>query len=221
MMDIYSTIQQELIEKHVQLIAVSKKNPAEAVMNLYHKGQRDFGENIVQELIAKAVSLPDDIRWHMIGHLQKNKVRQVLPIVFMVQSVDSIALLELIENEAKRIDKKVNVLVEIKIAQEDTKYGFNFDELYDYFKAIDLNSFANINICGVMGMASFTDDVTIVRDEFKKLYQCYAKLKHDIFIETSGFNTVSMGMSGDYKIAIEEGSTMVRIGSLIFGERKY
>lgn len=220
-MDIYSTIQQELGDKKVQLIAVSKKNPVEAVMNLYHKGQRDFGENIVQELVAKAGSLPADIRWHMIGHLQKNKVRQVLPIVSMIQSVDSVALLELIDMEAGKIEKKIDILFEIKIAQEDSKYGFSVDELYGYLKPIDLNSFANINFCGVMGMASFTDDVNIVRTEFKKLFQCYATLKHDIFSETAEFNTISMGMSGDYKIAIEEGSTMVRIGSLIFGERVY
>ncbi len=212
------SIQQDLSNYEAHLVAVSKTKPIEAILELYEAGQRSFGENKVQELVSKYNSLPKDINWHMIGHLQKNKVKQIAPFIFMIHSVDNFDLLEVIDKKAKDNQRIINVLLQIKIAKEENKYGFNFDELVSQFQ---LEKYPNINFCGVMGMATFTEDEDQIRKEFQQLVSFRQQLKNLFFSTIEGFKEISMGMSGDYKIALEEGSTIVRIGSLIFGSRNY
>ncbi len=200
------------------LIAVSKTQPREQILKVYHQGQKAFGENRVQELIAKRNDLPDDIEWHLIGHLQTNKVKHIVGYITMIQSVDSMKLLHKIQAEAQKIDRVVPILLQIHIARETNKYGFDFDELIETFRFTP-PVFSHIKICGVMGMASFTTDEEVVRSEFKLLKTHFLRLKEDLFQDNPEFKEISMGMSGDYPIALEEGATMVRIGSLIFGPR--
>ena len=216
----YQSIKQELDAKQVTLVAVSKIQPVEAILKLYELGQRDFGENYVQELVDKQARLPNDIRWHYIGHLQSNKVKYIAPFVHLIHGVDSFKLLKEINKEAGKNNRVIDVLLQVHIAQEETKFGLSEDELKTiYNKNSDgLHELKNVRICGFMGMASFSDDLEKVRGEFrylKSLFDWYA----DVPIANSQFSILSMGMSGDYKIAIEEGSTMVRIGSLLFGAR--
>ena len=200
----------------VQLVAVSKFHPVESLMEAYEAGQRIFGESRVQELLAKHEALPKDIEWQMIGHLQTNKVRQIVPFVSLIQSVDSPRLAECINREAERIGRVVDILLEIHVAQEESKTGWQYNELVDYLKSAAFTSLNNIRIRGVMGMATNTDDEAIIRNDFERLAECKRELtKH--FCEE--FDTLSMGMSDDYELAIECGSTMVRIGSSIFGNR--
>ncbi|MBA2249147.1 MAG: YggS family pyridoxal phosphate-dependent enzyme [Chitinophagaceae bacterium] len=206
------------IGEDVKLIAVSKTQTTEAIADLYQAGQRDFGENYVQELIEKYQTLPKDIRWHFIGHLQSNKVKNIAAFVSLVQGVDSLKLLQEINKQAAKNERIINCLLQIYIATEETKFGLNEDELDDIFGNAQLKDLKNIKICGFMGMASFSDDLQKVRNEFrylKTLYNSYSQLS----ITNCNLSILSMGMSADYKIAIEEGSNMVRIGSLIFGER--
>jgi pyridoxal phosphate enzyme (YggS family) len=218
----YKAIKEELEAKNVTLVAVSKIQPVEAILKLYESGQRDFGENYVQELVDKQAQLPKDIRWHFIGHLQSNKVKYIAPFVHLIHGVDSFKLLKEINKEAAKNNRTIDVLLQVHIAQEETKFGLDEEELKNIYnkKSDGLQELKNVRICGFMGMASFSDDSEKVRSEFnylKSLFNWYA----DVPIANCKFSILSMGMSGDYTIAIEEGSTMVRIGSLLFGARNY
>ena len=206
----YQSLLTELKGK-ATLVAVSKTKPVEDIQALYDLGQRDFGENYVQELIDKAAVLPKVIRWHFIGHLQSNKVKFIAPFVYLIHGVDSISLLKEINKEAAKNKRVIDCLLQIHIALEETKFGLDSTELATIIK--DSDQFKNVHIIGLMGMASFSDDMSLVRAEFNTLQSLYK--------EHPTFSILSMGMSGDYAIAIEEGSNMVRIGSLLFGERNY
>ncbi len=206
---------------HVRLVAVSKTKPAEVVKEAYDAGHRDFGENKVQEMVAKREQLPGDIRWHMIGHLQTNKVKYIAPFVHLIHSVDSLKLLRTIDKEGRKHGRVIDVLFEIHIAKEPSKFGFAWDDLRQLMEAGEWQRLDHVRICGVMGMATFTDDTSLVREEFRTLAQYFRSLKEDFFPDKDHFREISMGMSGDYRIAIEEGATIVRIGTLIFGERDY
>jgi len=207
------------LPSNVKLVAVSKTKPVSDIEIAYDAGQRIFGENRVQELLNKINLLPADIQWHLIGHLQTNKVKHIVPFISMIQSVDSMKLLYTIDTEANKINKVIDCLLQIHIASEETKFGFSMCELSDYLRAEDIMLLKNVRICGVMGMATFTSDIIAVRKEFAFLKKCFHSLKNSYFNSNRYFNEISMGMSGDYEIAVQEGSTMVRIGSLIFGER--
>ena len=218
----YKAIKEELEAKNVTLVAVSKIQPVEAILKLYESGQRDFGENYVQELVDKQAQLPKDIRWHFIGHLQSNKVKYIAPFVHLIHGVDSFKLLKEINKEAAKNNRVIDVLLQVHIAQEETKFGLNEEELKTIYNRNSdrLQELKNVRICGFMGMASFSNDLQKVRGEFKylkSLFDWYV----DLPIVNSQLSVLSMGMSGDYKIAVDEGSTMVRIGSLLFGARNY
>lgn len=206
---------------HVVLVAVSKTHPNQSIMEAYDQGQRVFGENKVQELTNKAESLPSDIKWHMIGHLQSNKVKYIVPFVDLIHGVDSLKLLTAIDKEAAKINRCIDVLLQVHIAQEESKFGFSPDELADVLSGNPMAGLPNVRIRGLMGMATFTDDLRQVRCEFAGLKQLFDKLKISFFADCHYFDTLSMGMSDDYLLAIEEGSTMVRVGSSIFGHRDY
>ena len=213
------------IEKFIQtlpagcrLIAVSKTQPVEKIQEAYAAGQRLFGENKAQELTAKYETLPKDIEWHMIGHLQSNKVKYIAPFVSLIHAVDSFKLLAEINKQAGKINRTVNCLLQVYIAAEDTKFGFSENELMDMLLTEQFRSLENINIIGLMGMATLTADQNQVRSEFKSLKTLFDKIK-SMNLPGVAMKELSMGMSGDYKIAIEEGSTLVRIGTAIFGVR--
>jgi pyridoxal phosphate enzyme (YggS family) len=201
-----------------RLVAVSKFNPAEAVLQAYNCGQRLFGESKVQELTGKYEVLPKDIEWHFIGHLQTNKVKYIAPFISLIQSVDSLKLLKEIDAQAKKVNRVIDCLLEIHVAQEETKYGFSIDELRELFKERAFDVFENVNVVGLMGMASNTEDEVQIREEFRLLSDFYKEMKDSLAPQ---FRELSMGMSHDYHIAVEEGSTLVRVGSFIFGERVY
>ena len=203
----------------ITLVAVSKTKPVEEIKKKYNEGFINFGENRVNELVQKFNLLPKDINWHMIGHLQTNKVKKIIPFISLIHSVDSLKLIDKIENESKKFDKQTNILLQVHIAKEKSKYGFNFEEVRDFFKNQLDESYKNINIVGLMGMATFTNNKNQIRKEFKKLKILYDEIKSISQKNNQKIKILSMGMSSDYKIAIEEGSNMVRIGSLIFGER--
>jgi pyridoxal phosphate enzyme (YggS family) len=218
----YQEINGQLQVKQITLVAVSKTKPAEDIQQLYALGQRDFGENYVQELAEKHLVLPNDIRWHFIGHLQSNKVKYIAPFVHLIHGVDSYKLLLEIDKQARKFDRVIHCLLQVHVAQEETKFGFNELELMDVMDAIHkyklLNELKNVEVTGLMGMASLTDDLEQIRKEFK-----YLKLLFDHCASLpwlNQFNILSMGMSSDYQVAIEEGSTLVRIGSLLFGARQ-
>jgi pyridoxal phosphate enzyme (YggS family) len=217
-MTIYQTLEAVLDRAGVTLVAVSKTKPVGQIMEIYDQGQRVFGENRVQELVEKYPAMPKDIEWHMIGHLQTNKVKHIAAFVSMIHAVDSIKLLNTISNQGIQHDRRIDVLLQLKIATEESKFGFNIDDLIAQLSALKLDALKGVHIRGVMGMATFSDDKDLVRAEFRTLKRCYDKLKAEVFPERE-FDTISMGMSGDYELAIEEGSTMVRIGSMIFGAR--
>ena len=200
----------------VSLVAVSKFHPVEALNEAYEAGQRIFGESRVQELLVKHEALPKDIEWQMIGHLQTNKVRQIVPFVSLIQSVDSVRLAECINREAERIGRVVDILLEIHVAQEESKTGWQYDELVEYLQSGAFAELKNIRVRGIMGMATNTDDEEIIRRDFERLAACKNELAPHF---GEAFDTLSMGMSDDYELAIACGSTMVRIGSSIFGER--
>ncbi len=208
------------IKVGVQLIAVSKTQPNEHVLEAYQAGQRTFGENYVQELVTKQPLLPSDIEWHFIGHLQSNKVKFIAPIVSWIHSVDSSKLLSEINKQAAKNNRVVNCLLQVHVAMEETKFGWDSKELIEFANTIDLASYRNVSIRGVMGMASFSNDEQLVRGEFKQIKTCFDQLQATAFRDKADFNQISMGMSGDWNWAVEEGSTMVRIGSAIFGARK-
>ena len=203
----------------ITLVAVSKTKPIEEIKKKYNEGFINFGENRVNELVQKFNLLPKDINWHMIGHLQTNKVKKIIPFISLIHSVDSLKLIDKIENESEKFDKKTNILLQVHIAKEKSKYGFIFEEVRDFFKNQLDESYKNINIVGLMGMATFTNNKNQIRKEFKKLKILYDEIKSISQKNNQKIKILSMGMSSDYKIAIEEGSNMVRIGSLIFGER--
>ena len=206
----------------VELVAVSKFHPADAVMEAYRAGQRIFGESRVQELIPKAATLPDDIRWHFIGHLQTNKVSQLIGHVAMIESVDSLRLLSCIDRESERRGVVTRVLMEVHVAQEETKSGFMPDELVSYFARGGFNNLNATHICGIMGMASNTDDTTRVNADFAEIAHTFQRIRDSVPEGAlRGFDTLSMGMSTDYPLAIDHGANLVRIGTAIFGERQY
>ena len=205
----------------VKLVAVSKTKPAADIILAYNTGQRSFGENRVQEILNKKDLLPKDIEWHLIGHLQSNKVKYIVPFISMIQSIDSYTLLNVVNSEALKVGRIVDCLLQIHIAAEETKFGFSMKELCENLQSGDMLNLRNVRICGVMGMASFTSDTDQVKKEFRYLKDCFHLLKNSYFETASDFKEISMGMSGDYRIAIEVGSTMVRIGTSIFGERNY
>jgi len=203
----------------ITLVAVSKTKSVEEIKKKYNEGLINFGENRVNELVQKFNLLPKDINWHMIGHLQTNKVKKIIPFISLIHSVDSLKLIDKIENESEKFDKKTNILLQVHIAKEKSKYGFNFEEVRYFFKNQLDESYKNINIVGLMGMATFTNNKNQIRKEFKKLKILYDEIQSISKKNNQKIKILSMGMSSDYKIAIEEGSNMVRIGSLIFGER--
>ena len=200
----------------ITLVAVSKTKPIEEIKKKYNEGFINFGENRVNELVQKFNLLPKDINWHMIGHLQTNKVKKVVPIVSLIHSIDTIKLLKIVNKESKKINKVTNCLIQINISQESTKYGFDNNEI-DFLNKSFLKDYKNIKIRGLMGMASFSNEENIVKSEFENLNKIYNNVKNSI----DDINILSMGMSNDYKLALEAGSNMVRIGSKIFGARNY
>ena len=206
---------------NIKLVAVSKTKPAEQIMEAYVSGQKIFGENKVQEMVGKYETLPKDIEWHFIGHLQTNKVKYIAPFVNLIHGVDSFKLLKTIDSEAKKTDRIIPCLLQFHIAEEESKFGLSMEEAQTMFNSEEFRHLHHVEISGVMGMATFTDDELQIRKEFACLKTYFEKLKVNYFSVNEQFKEISMGMSGDYLIAIDEGSTMVRIGSTIFGERNY
>lgn len=205
----------------VRLVAVSKFHPNEAIEEAYRAGQRIFGESKVQELTAKHESLPKDIEWHFIGHLQTNKVKYIVPYVALIHGIDSYRLLEEVDRQAAKADRTVNCLLQLHIAQEETKFGFSFEECRAMLDARQWEELTHVRICGLMGMASNTDDTAQIRREFSSLSSFFGEVKSTWFANDDSFKELSMGMSHDYHEAIAAGSTLVRVGSKIFGERVY
>ncbi|MDD3686177.1 MAG: YggS family pyridoxal phosphate-dependent enzyme [Bacteroidales bacterium] len=221
-------IKQNIIELQAQLpawvklVAVSKTHPIEAIKAAYDAGQLDFGENKVQEMCNKHEQLSNpNIRWHLIGHLQTNKVKYIAEFVEMIHSVDSLRLLEEIDKQAKKHNRIIDCLLQFHIATEETKFGLDLEEAEQILRSENYKNLQNVRICGVMGMASYSDDIKLVRNEFKTLNSIFLAFKENYFASCPHFKEISMGMSGDWKIAIEEGSTIIRVGSIIFGQRNY
>lgn len=217
--DILNKVIEQLKPKNVTLVAVSKTKPNEVILEMYNEGQRVFGENKMQELTAKYEALPKDIQWHAIGHLQTNKVKYIAPFITMIHSIDSLKLLKEVNKRAKQNDRTIDCLLQMHIAEEESKFGLDKQEVKAILDSEVYQNFQNIRIVGVMGMATFTDDNQQVRQEFQNLKSIFDNLKSTYFNHQDSFKEISMGMSGDYELAIEEGSTMVRIGSLLFGKR--
>jgi len=211
------------VDKHgASLIAVSKTKPVELLLEAYNAGIRDFGENKVQELVEKEQQLPNDIRWHMIGHLQRNKVKFIVPFVYLIHGVDSFKLLKEIDKQGAKVGRKINCLLQVHIAEEDTKFGFSREEITKLLQEQDFAAMEHIVVSGLMGMATFTEDTSQIRREFKALRELYDSLsKQYAAVPNVEMKILSMGMSGDYQIALEEGSNMIRVGSSIFGARSY
>lgn len=205
------------IPENVTLVAVSKTKPLEDLQEAYNAGQRIFGENKIQEMVDKFEALPKDINWHMIGHLQSNKVKYMAHFVDLIHGVDKLKTLKVINKEAKKHDRIINCLLQAKIAKEDTKFGFSFEEIEAIFSSNEFLELKNVNIVGLMGMATFTDNTSQLSEEFSSLKNFFNKLKN----HNPNLKVLSMGMSGDYQLAIENGSTMIRVGSSIFGHRNY
>jgi pyridoxal phosphate enzyme (YggS family) len=210
---------QSSLPENVTLVAVSKTKPVEDIQQAYIAGQRIFGENKVQEMTSKYEVLPKDIQWHLIGHLQTNKVKYIAPYVSLIHSIDSEKLLREVNKEAKKNNRIISCLLQFHIAEEETKFGFSFDEAKELIESEAFLNFQNIQIVGIMGMASFTENEQQIRNEFQTLHDYFQVLKSHYFKFNPDFKEISMGMSGDYKIAIEHGSTMIRVGSTIFGHR--
>ena len=210
---------QSSLPENVTLVAVSKTKPVEDIQQAYNAGQRIFGENKVQEMTSKYELLPKDIQWHLIGHLQTNKVKYIAPYVSLIHSIDSEKLLREVNKEAKKNNRIISCLLQFHIAEEETKFGFSFDEAKELIESEAFLNFQNIQIVGIMGMASFTENEQQIRNEFQTLHDYFQVLKSHYFKFNPDFKEISMGMSGDYKIAIEHGSTMIRVGSTIFGHR--
>lgn len=209
------------VPDNVCLIAVSKTKPVEAIQEAYDCGQRVFGENKAQEMRDKHAVLPQDIQWHMIGHLQENKIKYIIPYVTMIHSIDSLKLLKEVNKKAIQCERVVDCLIEMDISHEDSKFGLSIEELRDMLESEDFQAMNNVRICGLMGIGSITDDREKTRQEFRNLKNMFEDIRKEYFQDKEYFTHISMGMSGDYDIAIEEGSTFVRVGSKIFGERDY
>ena len=205
----------------VKLVAVSKFHPIERLQEAYAAGQRIFGENRAQELAAKAPQMPSDVEWHFIGHLQKNKVRMIMPWVSTIQSIDSTELLQLVNKEAARIDRHVNVLLQLHVAKEQTKSGFTVEEVLKAASEGAFSNLSNVTITGMMAMATFTSDMEQVASEFEQVHDTFVKLRDNYFAGDERFKEISMGMSNDWPIAVQHGATLVRIGTDIFGQREY
>lgn len=203
----------------VKVVAVSKTRTPEEIIKLYSAGHKIIGENKVQELVVKKEALPADIEWHMVGHLQSNKVKYIAPFVSLIHSVDSLKLIKTINKEAKKNDRIIDILLQVHIALEDSKFGFSENEVYDLLSNFAVDDYRGVRVRGLMGMATFTDDEDLIRAEFRRLSGIFRNISDKIMGGYDYFNELSMGMSNDYHIAVEEGSTIVRIGSLIFGER--
>ena len=213
----YSALSREVATAGARLVAVTKTHPVAAIRELYELGHRDFGENRAEELVEKAAQLPDDIRWHFIGHLQRNKVKLITPLVHLVHSGDSLRLLRELDQRSE--DRRVDVLLQFHIAAEDSKYGLTRQEGHELLQDVRDNPLHHVRIVGVMAMATYTDDKAQVEAEFRELHEIFSELKESYFEDDPAFTELSMGMSGDYTIALRQGSTLVRIGSLLFGER--
>lgn len=209
------------LPKEVTLVAVSKFHPVEALQEAYNAGQRVFGESRAQELAAKQKVLPQDIEWHFIGPLQSNKIKEIAPFVHTIHSIDSLKLLSEVDRLAAKHDRSIRVLLEIRVAEEDTKHGLSPDECKELLQDEAIANLQHTRICGLMAMATYTDDTEQIRDEFQTVHNLFTELRQTLFRNNPDFTEISMGMSHDYPIAIEEGSTMVRIGTTIFGEREY
>lgn len=205
----------------VQLVAVSKTKPEETIMEAYQTGQRVFGENKIQDLVAKQTNLPNDIEWHFIGHVQTNKVKYIASFISLFHAIDSLKLLKEINKQAAKHERKIPCLLQFHIAEEETKFGLSMEEAELILTSEEYATFKNIKLIGVMGMATYTDNFEQVRSEFKQLKEYFDFLSQSYFAGDESFKEISMGMSGDYQLAIEEGSTMIRIGSTLFGERNY
>lgn len=214
-------IKTELAGTSARLIAVSKTKPMSAVQEAYDGGQRDFGENKVQEMTEKYEALPKDIRWHMIGHLQRNKVKYIAPYVHLIHAVDSVRLLREIDKEAAKNDRIISCLLQIHIAEETTKFGFDKNDLQYFLENGELEALTHIKVCGLMGMATLTQDTTQISKEFEGLKMLFDEFSSKFHFSNFELTELSMGMSGDYRHALEHGSTMIRVGSSIFGERNY
>jgi len=217
--DQITTLQEELSRLNVTLIAVSKTKSDEEILEAYHAGQRAFGENLVQELMRKQESLPKDIEWHLIGHQQTNKVKYIAPFIAMIHSVDSLKLLKEIDKQAKKAGRTIDCLLQIHIASEETKFGLDHVELIELLRSDEFNGLTNIRVRGLMGIATNTPNEKEIKEEFRELKSLFDGVKVSFFRGNEDFDTLSMGMSADYRIAIEQGSTMVRLGSTIFGSR--
>ena len=218
-MTIHQQLLTELQPSGTRLIAVSKTKPVAAIRELYEAGQRDFGENRVQELVEKHEQLPKDIRWHLIGHLQRNKVKYIAPFVHLIHSIDSERLLREVDKEGAKNARIIDVLLQFHIAEEDSKFGLDLSEALELLRGDAFSKMKNVRVCGVMGMATFTRDEAQVQREFRQLRAIFDKLKSEFFPDADHFRERSMGMSGDYAHAVAAGSTMVRVGSLLFGAR--
>lgn len=212
---------QESLPEGVRLIAVSKFHPNEAILEAYKAGQRLFGENHVQELTAKHESLPSDIEWHFIGHLQTNKVKYIAPFVSLIHGIDTPKLLKVVDKEGAKVGRVIPCLLQIHIATEETKFGFSREECLEMLSSDIISELQHVQICGLMGMATNTNDEAQIREEFHTLYSLFEELKESYFKDAPTFKELSMGMSDDYPIAIEEGSTLIRVGTKIFGERDF
>jgi pyridoxal phosphate enzyme (YggS family) len=215
-----SAIKKELENSSVKLIAVSKTKPIESITEAYQAGQRIFGENMVQELVEKYEKLPKDIEWHLIGHLQTNKVKYIAPFINLIHSVDSLKLLQEINKQALKNNRIIDCLLQLEIADEETKFGLELAEAIELLRSEEYSELKNVRICGVMGIATLTDNPKITAEEFYELSIFFKGLKDTFFRKDEAFKEISMGMSGDYKLAIEKGSTMIRLGSTIFGLRQ-
>lgn len=209
------------LPENVRLVAVSKTKPNEDILEAYNAGQRIFGENKVQDLTKKYEELPKDIEWHFIGHPQTNKVKYIAPFISLIHGVDSIKLLKTINKEAEKNNRIINVLLQFHIAEESTKFGLSLEEADEILGSDEFQQLENVQVAGVMGMATYTDDKNQIRNEFRVLHSIFNSLKNRYFSGSNTFTEISMGMSGDYPIAVEEGSTLIRVGSKIFGERNY
>ena len=215
----YQTIQTACESSGATLVAVSKKKPVAAIRELYDLGHRHFGENYVQELVDKQAQLPDDIRWHFVGHLQRNKVKQIAPFVHLIHGVDSMRLLREIDDRGQDVGRIVDVLLQVHVAKEDTKHGFSPDELREEFAETEIHRQAWARLSGIMGMGTFTEDATVLASEFGTLKSLFDEIQRTYFDRRPEWHTLSMGMSSDYALALEKGSTLVRVGSAIFGAR--
>lgn len=217
--DNIKNLKAEIERLNVRLVAVSKTKPVEDIEEAYAAGQRVFGENMVQEMVEKYEKLPKDIQWHQIGHLQTNKVKYIAPFVSLIESVDSLKLLQEINKQALKHNRVIDCLLQVYIADEETKFGLSFDEVIGLLRAEEFTEMKNVRIVGLMGIATNTESEKQIKDEFYELKTFFSGIKQSFFRKEASFRELSMGMSSDYKIAIEEGSTMVRLGSTIFGQR--